>query len=150
MGAYILGPSLHLSLVREGAGTAPPSDVGSPAKVAAELRRRLDDDGRERFGAVLVNVRHVPIGIYIVSVGTLSASLVHPREVFGPALMACAHSLIAFHNHPSGNPEPSAEDHALTRRLADAGTLLGVPLLDHIVLGSGTTAYWSAQEKGRL
>ena len=70
-----------------------------------------------------------------VSTGTLTSSIVHPREVFRPAIQAAAAAVICAHNHPSGDPEPSAEDVTVTRRLVEAGKLLGIPVLDHVVLG---------------
>ncbi|MCA9573523.1 MAG: JAB domain-containing protein, partial [Myxococcales bacterium] len=73
----------------------------------------------------------------LVSVGTLTTSLVHPREVFGPALSDAAAALIVVHNHPSGDPSPSQEDVEITKRLIEVGRLLGVPLLDHVVVGEG-------------
>jgi DNA repair protein RadC len=84
--------------------------------------------------------------LYRVSLGTLTASLVHPREVFQPALVHSAASLIVAHNHPSGDPEPSADDRATTRRLERVGRLVGIPLLDHVVLGAGS--HVSFRERG--
>jgi DNA repair protein RadC len=78
-------------------------------------------------------------------VGTLTTSLVHPREVFRSAVREAAAALIAVHNHPSGDPEPSAEDLEVTRRLIEAGRLLGIPLLDHVVVGDG--AWVSLRER---
>jgi DNA repair protein RadC len=83
-----------------------------------------------------------------VSIGTLTASLVHPREVFGPAIRARAAALVVVHNHPSGDPEPSPEDCALTERLKDGARLLGVDLLDHVVVARG--GYVSFRERGAL
>lgn len=82
--------------------------------------------------------------------GSLDASVVHPREVFKAAIVANAAALICAHNHPSGDPEPSREDRAITERLRQAGTLLGIPVLDHIVLGDGTTHYFSFADAGLL
>ena len=98
---------------------------------------RLRGLERETFYVLLLDGKHRLKAIDRVSEGTLTSSLVHPREVFAPALRLAAAALIAVHNHPSGDPEPSAEDIAVTRRLADAGRLLGVPLLDHVVVGLG-------------
>ena len=75
-----------------------------------------------------------------MSEGTLSTSLVHPREVFGPALRGGAAAVIVAHNHPSGDPRPSAEDVSVTRRLQETGRLVGIPLLDHVVIGDGCWA----------
>jgi DNA repair protein RadC len=88
------------------------------------------------------------IAYHEVSRGTLDATLVHPREVFKAALLANAATIVLAHNHPSGNPAPSPDDMALTRRLIDAGRLLGVDVLDHIVIGDGR--YVSFRERGWL
>ena len=89
---------------------------------------------RERFLALLLDGRHRLQRVVEVSEGTLTSSLVHPREVFSAAVREAAAALIVVHNHPSGDPEPSAEDLDVTRRLHAAGALLGIPLLDHIVI----------------
>ncbi len=89
----------------------------------------------EEFWSLLVDGKHRAIGLAQVSVGTLTSSLVHPREVFGPAIRLGAAALIVAHNHPSGDPEPSVEDLELTRRLLNVAGLLGIPLLDHIICG---------------
>jgi DNA repair protein RadC len=81
-------------------------------------------------------------------VGSVNASIVHPREVFKGAIALSAASLLVAHNHPSGDPAPSEEDLALTRRLREAGELLGIPLLDHVIVGEG--AYRSLKEEGQL
>jgi DNA repair protein RadC len=85
-----------------------------------------------------------------VSVGTLTASLVHPREVFGPAVREGAASLLLTHNHPSGDPTPSREDLRLTRQLLEAGKLLDVQVHDHVIVGNGTDAWISLAERGLL
>lgn len=106
-----------------------PEDVAAawPELTAAE---------REVFGVLVLNARHVATRRVIVSIGTLNASLVSPREVFRIAVLYSAASLVLVHNHPSGDPEPSDEDLALTRRLANGGELLGIEVLDHVVIGS--------------
>jgi len=87
---------------------------------------------------------------HIVSMGLLNQSLVHPRETFRPAIMDSAASVIVMHNHPTGDPTPSAEDISTTRQLIDAGKLLGITLLDHIIIGAGDTPYHSMQASGIL
>jgi len=89
----------------------------------------------EETWAVLLDARHRCIGLAQISVGTLTSSLVHPREVFGPAIRLGAAAILVAHNHPSGDPSPSADDIAVTRRLDEAGAILGIPLLDHVVIG---------------
>jgi DNA repair protein RadC len=105
----------------------------TPADAAALARRIVRDDAREHFLAIYLDGRHRPVAYQVVSIGTATASLVHPREVFQPAVLVGACALILGHNHPSGDPAPSAEDRSITRRLAEAGNLLGIPVLDHLV-----------------
>ena len=97
---------------------------------------------------LLLDGRHRVLGEEIVSLGTLTASLVHPREVFRPAIRASAAALILVHNHPSGDPEPSPEDRTVTERLASAGDLLGVPVLDHVVVAE--RGFRSLRDDGTL
>lgn len=111
-------------------------ETRAPTAVAAMLRPLLEDEVVEVFATLLLNGRHRVFAFAEVSRGTLTTSLVHPREVFGPALREGAAAVVVAHNHPSGDPEPSVEDLEVTRRLRDAGKLLGVPLLDHVVLGA--------------
>lgn len=107
--------------------------IASPAEAARYFRRRIHDDAREHFIALYLDGRHRAIADAIVSIGTATASLVHPREVFQPAIAVGACALLIGHNHPSGDPTPSAEDLEVTRRLAEAGRILGIVLLDHVV-----------------
>jgi len=88
------------------------------------------------------------LGFHVVSVGTLTASLVHPREVYKLAVLANAAAIVVVHNHPSGHPEPSAEDQAITLRLKEAGELLGIKLLDHVIIGDGR--YFSFTDQNLL
>jgi DNA repair protein RadC len=103
---------------------------------------------REHFVAFYLNARNQLLVRDLVSVGSLSASIVHPREVFAPALERRAAGVIVAHNHPSGDPEPSPEDLAITRRLADAGSLLGIELLDHVVVAA--RGFVSMKARGSL
>ncbi len=110
-----------------------PAKITRPEEVAQYLRRRIRDDAREHFVAIFLDGRHRPIADSIVSIGTATASLVHPREVFQPAIAVGACALLIGHNHPSGDVTPSSEDLVVTKRLAEAGRILGVTLLDHVV-----------------
>lgn len=112
----------------------PGDGIGGPADVFRHFHPRLRDASRERFLALLLDGRHRVIREVEVSRGTLTASLVHPREVFRPALRDGAAALVVVHNHPSGDPTPSSEDRQVTDRLVRAGDLLGVRLLDHVVV----------------
>ena len=91
---------------------------------------------REVFGVVLLNARHAATRRVVVSIGSLNSSIVHPRETFRVAILYSAAAIVLVHNHPSGDPEPSEEDVNLTARLARAGELLGIPVLDHVVIAS--------------
>jgi len=101
----------------------------------SHFARLVSDGHREEFHIVCLDTKNHIIGTHQISVGTLDASLVHPREVFRPAIKDSASSVILVHNHPSGDPTPSREDHMVTKRLEESGTMLGIDVLDHIVLG---------------
>ena len=111
--------------------------LGSPAAMGAYLLPRHGGYREERFGVLLLDTKHRAIRAVVISLGTLDASLVHPREVFRTAAEHSAATVVLFHNHPSGDPTPSAEDVWLTRRLAQAGELMGIAVVDHVVLGDG-------------
>ena len=102
----------------------------------------------EHFGVVLLDTKHRVLRSTLLSVGTLDASIVHPREVFREATRGGAAAIVLFHNHPSGDPVPSDDDVALTRRLVRAGELMGIAVLDHVILAE--TRYCSLREMGRL
>ena len=121
--------------------------ISSPADVERLLRGRIANLDRENFVVVLLNTRNEVIETSTVSVGTLGASLVHPREVFKPAVRASAASVILAHNHPSGKVEPSREDREVTRRLGEAAGILGIEVLDHVIVGDGS---FSMKEHGML
>ncbi len=112
------------------------------------FRERFAKADREEFLAVLLDGKNRMLGFNVVSVGSLTASLVHPREVFKAAILANAAAMIVLHNHPSGDPMPSAEDQVITERLKQAADLLGINLLDHVVIGDGR--YASFAEKNLL
>ena len=120
---------------------APPRLTGaldSPAEAAKAARRYLAGRGREHFVVLLLDARYRVMKVAPVSVGSLQMSVVHPRETFREAISAGAAALIVAHNHPSGDPTPSPEDLDLTRRLVEAGRLLGIPVLDHLIVGEGS------------
>ena len=120
--------------------------IRSPRDVYNLLGPNLRDEKREHFVALLLDTKNGVMRSKTVSVGDLSSSIVHPREVFVEAIRHGSASLIVAHNHPSGDPAPSPEDIAVTRRLAEAGELLGIELLDHIVLGDDR--WVSLKERG--
>jgi DNA repair protein RadC len=108
--------------------------AGSAEELYQLLRRRIGRADREHFVAVLLSTRNTVLGIETISIGSLNASIVHPREVFKPAILHSAASIALAHNHPSGDAEPSNEDIAITRRMMEAGHLLGFELLDHVIV----------------
>jgi len=119
-----------------------------PGDAARFLLPRFGSRPLEAFGILVLDTRNRLKQLQIVSTGSLSGSLVHPREVFREATMLQGASIIAFHNHPSGDPEPSREDRELTLRLVRAGQILGIELLDHVIVASGR--YWSFKERGEM
>ncbi len=122
--------------------------ITTPEQVYNELRGRSRDKKKEYFWALLLDARSKMIKCVEISVGSLDTSIVHPREVFKEAIAASASSMVAAHNHPSGNPEPSQDDIKLTRRLKEAGELVGIELVDHLVIGDGR--YISLKREGLL
>jgi DNA repair protein RadC len=123
-------------MVRESAKRYPGENrvIKGPADVMPILKEYFGGLDREHFVVIAVSVRGSIIGMNVVSIGSLDASVVHPREVFKFAILANADSIILAHNHPSGIPEPSAEDVLVTQKIVDAGALLGIKVLDHLVV----------------
>lgn len=142
------------SLVREGTREV----ISSPEIVADLVHKLIGESPQEHFVMLAVDARHKVIGIHEVARGTLTASLVHPRETLRTAILLNAAAYIVSHNHPSGEITPSAEDREATRRLSRAGELMGIALLDHVLVGGidtagGTTAkvrFFSFKENGLL
>lgn len=121
--------------------------IGGPSDMYEISKRALHMDAlaEEQFWIICLDTKNQVIGLHLVSQGNLNSSVVHPREVFKRALANNAASIIALHNHPSGNPAPSQNDLDITKRLVEAGELLGVPVLDHLIIGDGN--YVSLKEK---
>lgn len=128
---------------REAAGS-----ITSPRQAAELFMEELRYKKKEYFKILLLNTKNHVISKEEISVGSLSASIVHPREIFNIPLRKSAASVILFHNHPSGDPSPSQEDLEVTRRLVDAGNILGITVRDHIIIGDG--CFFSFREKGLL
>jgi len=123
----------------------PATSIRGPEDVLAQVRD-LARARREHFVVLLLNARHELQGRETVSIGSLNASIVHPREVFLPAILHSAASVILVHNHPSGDPEPSEEDLGITRRLVEVGDLVGIGVIDHVIVASrGTVSFRSRQ-----
>jgi len=124
------------------------TQVKSPEVIANLLMEDMRYLNKEVFKVVLLNAKNNIIKITDVSVGSLTASIVHPREVFNEAVKSSSYGLIFVHNHPSGDPEPSMQDIETTKRLREAGDILGIKVVDHIIIGDGRFA--SLKEKGYL
>lgn len=124
------------------------AQLRSPTEVAAYLLPTYGSRPIEQFGMVMLDAKHRVLRTTIVSVGALDGTIVHPREVFREAMTTGAVAIVVFHNHPSGDPAPSEDDLALTDRLVEAGDLIGIEVLDHVVLGDGQ--FCSVREMGRL
>lgn len=137
---------LGTRLASEGRSASP--SFRTPEESARYLLPRYGARPVETFGLLALDVRNRLKKEAVVSIGCLTSSLVHPREVFQEAVVCRAAALVLFHNHPSGDPEPSAEDVALTRRLAAAGHLMGIEVLDHLILGAGR--FVSLKDRGIL
>ncbi|MHC4933796.1 MAG: JAB domain-containing protein [Planctomycetota bacterium] len=118
---------------------APPATMGftGAADVYGHMHGRLARITQEEFWVLACDTKNRVQSESMITRGTLDSSLVHPRDVFSFAVLANAASIILVHNHPSGDPEPSPEDVALTRRMADNGDMMGIPVLDHIIIGKG-------------
>ncbi|MFE9276821.1 JAB domain-containing protein [Paenibacillus glucanolyticus] len=140
---------VSLRMVRERTSLLYPQRRIINAKDAADLFRQfIGDCDREVFCIMTLDTKNQPTALHEVSCGTLNASLVHPRETYKLAILANAASIIGCHNHPSGDPTPSSEDIEITERIRDAGLLMGIELLDHIVLGEGN--FVSMKERGLM
>lgn len=111
--------------------------ITSPEQAAAVLVPALDGSDRERCVAALLDTKHQLLDTVVVSVGSIDHTFMGPREIYRDALLANASAVVLAHNHPSGDPEPSRDDDAVTRRLAAAGELMGIDLLDHLVVAAG-------------
>lgn len=123
--------------------------ISSPEDAYHLLNQFLGDVDREHFIVIYLDTKNQPTAINTCHIGSLNASIVHPREVMKPAILSNAASILVGHNHPSsGNPDPSPEDIQVTRRLKEAGNLMGIELLDHIVMGDDE--FVSLKEKGYI
>jgi DNA repair protein RadC len=120
----------------------------SPRAVAEYLLPQYGNCRVEQFGVLLLDTKRRMLRTTVLSVGTLDASIVHPREIFREAVAGGAAAIVLFHNHPSGDPEPSQEDTRLTERLVAAGMLMGIDVIDHVILGDAR--YFSYREKGTI
>jgi len=143
--AALLRAALELGRRAAAEPLPPGAPVRDAAAVYGHFRGRLPQLEREVFYVLLLDGKNRVQGEVQVSEGSLTAALVHPREVFAPAIRAAAAALVLVHNHPSGDPTPSAEDCAITQRLRQVGELVGIRVLDHVVIGRGR---WASMAEG--
>ena len=137
-----------LGLRAYGAVINPKDKIRQPNEAYALIKDKMESAKQELLMVILQDVKSQLIHTQIVTMGTLNRTLVHPREVFYPAIRHKAASMIIAHNHPSGDPTPSKEDYAITDNLVEAGKMIGIPIVDHIVVGA--QQYFSFREQGYI
>lgn len=138
---------VSLKVVKESSILYGNRKISSPGDAVDIGRIMLDGSDREKLLLCCLNTKNEPNSLNIVSIGSLNSSIVHPREVFKLAILSNSASIILFHNHPSGDTNPSKEDINITKRIKEAGKIIGIDLIDHIILGDNER-YTSLKEKG--
>lgn len=141
-------PRYRVTLVREGSSNTDKKTVHSPEDVHAIIAAEYADAVVETAMMLALDTKNKIIGVFTISTGSLNASIIHPRDVFQRAILANAASVILVHNHPSGDPTPSPEDVALTKKIVEAGRVLDITVLDHVICGEGN--FVSLRERGQL
>lgn len=139
---------VSIQMVREKSIKYAERRIGTPASAYSFLKDIFNNADREMFVVLCLNTKNEPTHINICHVGTLNTSLVHPREVLKPAILSNSSSIIVAHNHPSGDITPSEEDEKVTTRLKEACEIIGIPLLDHLILGDDK--YYSFKENFKI
>jgi len=136
-----------LKMVKEDSALYEVPVIKSPTEVyqAAKQLLALHEEPEEHFCILCLNTKNKIVGVHTISIGSLNASIVHPREVFKAAMLNNASGIICLHNHPSGDPEPSRDDLEITRRLVEAGKIIGIEVLDHVIIGEQN--YLSMKER---
>lgn len=142
-----VGYRTYVKLVRENGGQARPYKIRGPRDIHQAFAS-LSECDRERFYSVHLDAQHHVCGLELVTQGVLDASLITPREVYKAAILSNAGAIILVHNHPSGNPDPSQEDRFVTKQLVESGKVMGIPIVDHIIIGDNK--FFSFSEAGLL
>lgn len=139
-----------LKMVREDSVPYEKMLIISPENIASFAwdAMKLHEEPEENFIIVCLNTKNKIVGVHIISIGNLNSSIVHPREIFKAAMLNNAAGIICLHNHPSGDPEPSRDDKETTERIVEAGKVIGINVLDHIVIGENR--YISFKERGLM
>lgn len=143
--AYRL-PRYRVTLVREGSVSNNNNHIRTPEDVVNILSADYDAAVVEMAQMLALDTKNKIIGIFVISTGSLNASIIHPRDIFQRAILSNAASVILVHNHPSGDPTPSSEDIELTNKLVQVGKMMDLPILDHVVIGDGK--FVSLKERG--
>ncbi len=141
-------PIYRVALVRETSQPSMVNHITTPRNVFEIASSYLEGADREHFVVMMLDTKNQVIGINTVAIGILASCPIHPREVFKPAILANAAGVILLHNHPSGDPCPSHDDLLLTKRLKEAGEVLGIQVIDHVILGYAN--YASLKERGQI
>ena len=141
-------PIYRVALVRESSQPSILNRIDTPRNVFEIASSYLEGADREHFVVIMLDTKNRVIGMNTVAIGMLSSCPIHPREVFKPAILANAAGIILLHNHPSGDPSPSQDDLLLTKRLREAGEVLGIRVVDHVILGCAN--YASLKERGQF
>ena len=139
---------VSIKMIKESSFLYQTRTISSPKDAYEMIKEQLEGLDREQFIIACLNTKNEPTNISVVAVGTLNKAIVHPREVFKEAIKRSAASVICAHNHPSGDPTPSEQDIGLTHRLYEAGELIGIKVLDHLIIGDDQ--FVSLKEKGYL
>ena len=142
---FYRAPNLRVLLVKEKQVQIPSETPSTSPRIISDIMHKyLEGFDREAFVVIMLDTKKKIIAINTVTIGTLNCSIAHPREVFKPAIIAGADSIIVCHNHPSGDTKPSVEDERITERIMKSGDLLGIPLLDHVIIGDGYYSFHNA------
>ena len=139
---------VSLKVVKESSVLYETRKINNPYDAYKLAKNFLIDSDREKFIVACLDTKNQPVNIQAVSIGSLNSAIVHPREVFKIAVLSNASSIICFHNHPSGNASPSKDDLAISSRIKEAGNIIGIPLIDHVIIGG--CEYASLHEKKLL
>ena len=140
---------VSLKVVKESSVLYETRKITNPYDAFRLVKNFLENSDREKFVVACLDTKNQPVNIQVVSIGSLNSAIVHPREVFKIAVLSNASSIICFHNHPSGNINPSGEDENITRRLKECGEILGIGLVDHIIVGD-RDRYFSFKENNKI
>lgn len=143
-------PVYAVQMVRERELLYNAQSLHTPQEAAAAFNALVGDPDRESFAVIMLNAKNKISGLHVVSTGSLNQSIVHPRETFKAAILANAAGVILAHNHPSGDTKPSKEDIDITQRLREAGDILNIKVMDHVIVDTETGNYFSFVEGGLL